>query len=102
VLPGEDEEKEPMPETIILGVSIDTIETQKKFKAEYGLPFDLLSDHEKEIAKAYDVLGLTGLTAQRKTFIIDPDGRIVYIFDKVNASKHDEEVKEVLSKLRAV
>jgi len=46
------------------------------------------------------VLGLTGLTAQRKTFIIDPDGNIAHIFDKVKASKHDEEVKEVLSKLR--
>jgi len=99
VLPSEDEEKEPMPETIILGVSTDTIETQKKFKAEYNLPFDLLSDHEKEISKAYGVLKITG-TAERKTFIINPDGNIVYIFDKVNASKHDEEVKEVLSKLR--
>ena len=100
VLPGEDEEKEPMLETVILGVSTDKIETQKKFKAKYELPFDLLSDHDKKIAKAYDVLGLTGLTAQRKTYIIDPDGNIAYIFDKVNASKHDEEVKEVLSKLR--
>jgi len=101
VLPGENEEKEPMPETVILGVSIDKIETQKKFKAKYELPFDLLSDHDKKIAKAYDVLGLTKLTAQRKTFIIDPDGNIAYIFDKVKASKHDEEVKEVLSKLRS-
>jgi peroxiredoxin Q/BCP len=60
----------------------------------------LLSDHEKNISKAYDVLGLIGLTAQRKTFIIDPDGKIAYIFDKVNASHHDQEVMEVLDQLR--
>ena len=85
---------------MILGVSTDTIETQIKFKKEYDLPFDLLSDYEKNISKAYDVLGLTGLTAQRKTFIIDPDGKIAYIFDKVNASKHDQEVMEVLEELK--
>ncbi|MDQ1317981.1 MAG: thioredoxin-dependent peroxiredoxin [Candidatus Poribacteria bacterium] len=85
---------------MILGVSTDTIETQIKFKKEYDLPFDLLSDYEKNISKAYDVLGLTGLTAQRKTFIIDPDGKIAYIFDKVNASNHDQEVMGVLEELK--
>jgi peroxiredoxin Q/BCP len=101
VLPGDIEEKPKQEEdTVILGISTDKIETQNKFKAEYNLPFDLLSDHEKTIAKAYDVLGITHLTAQRKTFIIDPDGKIAYIFDKVNAGKHDEEVMEVLAKLR--
>jgi len=59
-----------------------------------------LSDHNKDISRAYDVLGLTGLTAQRKTFIIDPNGKIAYIFDKVNASKHDQEVMDVLDQLR--
>lgn len=102
VLPGDDEEKKtPSPETVILGISTDNIETQKKFKAEYNLPFDLLSDHEKKIAQAYDVLRVTG-TAERKTFIIDPDSNIAYIFDKVNASEHDNEVKEILNKLRGV
>jgi len=102
ILPGEEEEKPKLDtDTIILGVSTDSIDTQVKFKKEYNLPFDLLSDDNKKISKAYSVLKITG-TAERKTFIIDPDGIIVYIFDKVNASKHDEEVKEVLSKLRNV
>ena len=85
---------------MILGVSTDSIETQNKFKASYNLPFDLLSDHDKKITKAYDVLGITGLTAQRKTFIIDPEGKIAYVFDKVNAGKHDQEVMDVLEELR--
>jgi thioredoxin-dependent peroxiredoxin len=99
VLPDE-EVKPKESDIVILGISTDTIETQYKFKKEYNLPFDLLSDHDKKITKAYDVLGLTGLTAQRKTFIIDPDGKIAYIFDKVNSGKHDQEVMEVLEELK--
>jgi len=84
---------------VILGVSLDDIETQKRFKEEYKLPFELLSDRDKEISRAYGVLGMGGLYAKRVTFIIDPEGRIAYIFDKVDAANHDEEVKEVLSQL---
>ncbi len=98
-LPG-DEDKEQRSDIIILGVSTDSIETQNKFKAEYKLPFELLSDKEKTISKAYDVLGMTGMTAQRKTFIIDPQGNIAYVFDKVDAGKHDQEVMKALEELR--
>lgn len=100
VLPS-DEEKKRSTNVVILGVSTDSIETQNKFKAEYKLPFDLLSDKEKTISKAYDVLGMTGMTAQRKTFIINPEGNIAYIFDKVDASKHDQEVMKVLEELKS-
>lgn len=85
--------------TVILGVSTDKVETQKKFKAKYNLPFELLDDSNKKVSKAYEVLGLTG-TAQRKTFIIDPAGKIAYIFEKVKSSEHDREVKEVLAELQ--
>ncbi len=85
---------------IVLGVSVDSIETQKRFKEELVLPFELLSDSNQELARACGVLNANGTRAQRKTFIINPEGRIAYIFGKVNASKHDEEVKEILSKLQ--
>ncbi len=86
--------------TVILGVSSDDIETQIKFKEKYNLPFELIADDKLEVIKKYNVLGLTGKTAQRKTFIIDPNGNIAFIFDKVNSNKHDIEVKEVLKKLQ--
>jgi len=86
--------------TIILGVSVDDIETQMKFKEENKLPFELLSDSDKKVSKAFGVLNSEGTHAQRKTFIIDPDGKIAHIFDKVNVSKHDEEVKTILNKLQ--
>jgi thioredoxin-dependent peroxiredoxin len=85
----------------ILGVSLDNLTTQIDFQAKYHLPFDLLSDSKKDVAKAFDSLGLAGLMAQRKTFIISPEGKIAFIFDKVNTGGHDKEVAETLKKLQA-
>jgi thioredoxin-dependent peroxiredoxin len=85
----------------ILGVSLDNLPTQLDFKAKYHLPFDLLSDSKKEVTKAFDSLGLAGLMAQRKTFIINPEGKIAFIFDKVKTGGHDKEVAEALKKLQA-
>lgn len=85
---------------VILGVSLDSLETQKRFKAEHNMPFELLSDSQKDVAKAFDSLGLGGLVASRKTFIINPAGKIAYIFDKVSTATHNQEVLEVLKKLQ--
>lgn len=101
VMIGDEKPKVQESGAVILGVSTDKIGTQKKFKAKYNLPFELLDDSNKDIAKAYDVLRITG-TAQRKTFIINPEGKIAYIFEKVNASEHDSEVKKVLADLQAL
>lgn len=83
----------------ILGVSVDDIETQKKFKAEHKLPFDLLADDQKEVSKAFDALGMGGFMSQRKTFIINPEGVVAHVFASVNVSDHDAEVADVLKTL---
>jgi len=85
----------------IYGVSLDGMETQKKFKAEYRLPFELLSDSNKAMSKAYGTLGMMGLYADRKTFIIDPEGEIAHIFDMVNPKTHDKDVLEVMNRMKA-
>nr|BCX01007.1 MAG: peroxiredoxin [Bacteroidota bacterium] len=84
---------------VVLGVSLDDLETQKRFKAEHRLPFELISDADKKIARAYGVLAPMGLFAQRKTFVIDPQGRIAYIFEKVDTARHEQEVRQVLAQL---
>lgn len=84
---------------VILGVSFDDVDTLKKFKAEYHLPFELLSDSDKKMAKAYDVMGLLGLYAKRKTFIIDPKGKIAFVFDTVDSAHHNAQVVDKLEKL---
>lgn len=84
----------------ILGVSLDSLETQKEFKAKYNLPFDLLSDSKKDVAKAFDSLMVGGVLAARKTFLLSPEGKVARVFDKVNTGSHDDEVLAALKELQ--
>jgi len=83
----------------VIGVSFDDIKLQEEFKTAYNLPFDLISDHDKKIAKSYDAVGVLGLYPKRITYIIDPSGKIAYIFKKVDTKNHSEEVIAVIEKL---
>ncbi len=85
---------------VVIGVSLDSVESHKKFSEKYNLPFLILSDDKKEAAKAYGVLGVGGFLAKRVTFIIGKDGTIARIFPKVDVKKHSEEVLKALDELR--
>jgi peroxiredoxin Q/BCP len=80
----------------VIGVSLDSVESHKKFATKFNLPFPLISDKEKRIAQAYGVLRDTGTSANRVTFIIDKSGKIAKVFPKVDVTKHTEEVTEAL------
>jgi peroxiredoxin Q/BCP len=84
---------------VVIGVSLDTVESHKKFSEKYRLPFAILSDHNKEVAKAYGVLGIGGLLTKRVTFIINKEGKITHIFPKVDVKHHSEEVLKALEEL---
>jgi peroxiredoxin Q/BCP len=84
----------------VIGVSLDTVESHTAFSEKYALPFPILSDNSKEVAKAYGVLGMGVLLAKRVTFIIGKDGRIARIFPKVDVKHHSEEVLEALEELQ--
>lgn len=79
---------------VVLGVSMDDQASHQKFKEKYGLPFQLLVDSDGTITKAYDVDG--GGYAKRVTYIIDAEGKISYVDQKVNTSSH---AKDVLSQM---
>lgn len=83
----------------IVGVSLDSVESHKKFSTKYNLPFPLVSDGGKRIAKAYGVLRDAGTFTDRVTFIIDKSGKIAKIFPKVDVTKHTEEVVAALKEL---
>ena len=85
---------------IVLGSSLDSLETQLKFKEKYNLSFELLADDKKEVAKAYGVLGLGGLYSKRITFIIDDKGQVADVISKVSTGSHDTQVLEILKKLQ--
>lgn len=84
---------------VVIGVSIDNVESHAKFSKKHDLPFALLSDDRKEVAKKYDVLGIGGVLAKRVTFIIDKKGKIAAIFPKVDVKKHSQEVLEAIDRL---
>jgi peroxiredoxin Q/BCP len=83
---------------VLLGISPDTPQAQKKFQDKYKLPFTLLADADKKVAVAFDVLkeknmyGKKVMGIVRTTFIIGPDGKIQHIFPKVKPEGHAEEV----------
>ena len=85
---------------VVIGVSLDSVESHSKFSEKYALPFAILSDRNKEVAKAYGVLGIGGLLTKRVTFIIDKNGRITHIFPKVDVKKHSEEVLKAIEELQ--
>ena len=85
----------------ILGVSVDGAETQRKFKSEHNLPFDLLADRDGAVAKAYGALRMGGFMARRVTFLIAPDGRVAQVIEDVKTGDHDAQVAAALRALQA-
>jgi len=85
--------------TEIVGVSLDGVESHKKFITKYRLTFPLISDKEKRIARAYGVLKDTKTSANRVTFLIDKTGRVVKIFPKVDVTKHADEVMAAIREI---
>jgi peroxiredoxin Q/BCP len=85
---------------VVIGVSLDSVESHKRFSEKYNLPFQILSDNSKEVAKAYGVLGIGGFLAKRITFIIDKEGTIAAVFSKVDVKQHSQEVLKALDELK--
>lgn len=87
---------------VILGVSPDSIKSHKKFIDKYDLPFSLLADEEKKVLEKYGVwkeksmYGRKYMGVERTTFIIDVEGKIKKIFNKVKVDGHNKEVMEAL------
>ena len=89
-------------DAVILGVSKDSVEAHKRFEEKYGLPFTLLSDTEKAAIKAYDVwkekksAGKVTMGVVRTTYLIDENGVIVKVLDKVKAAENPAQMLAAL------
>jgi peroxiredoxin Q/BCP len=87
---------------VVLGVSLDSVDSHKKFCAKEGLNFKLLADTDHKVTDAYG--SLTNLVlvkiAARHTFLIDPSGTIVKTYTSVDPLKHSAEVLEELDALQ--
>ncbi len=80
-------------------VSLDSAETNREFAESLDANFPLLSDPEKDVARAYGVLGAVRLFAKRKTFYIDPQGVIRHVDDDVDPASHGAEIARTLAEL---
>lgn len=87
---------------VILGVSVDTPDSHKQFCTKEGLTFRLLADPDHKVVDEYGSLGHFGTMtiANRNTFLIDPDGKIVKVWTKVEPQHHSEEVLAALDGMK--
>ena len=87
---------------VILGVSVDTPDSHKKFCTKEGLTFRLLADPEHKVVDEYGSLGnyMGFKIANRNTFLIDPQGKIAKVWTKVEVQHHSEEVLAALDELK--
>jgi peroxiredoxin Q/BCP len=82
-----------------VGVSADSAQTQLKFIDKFGLEFPMIPDPDKHIIDAWGVRKIAGVTAQRSTFLVDPDGKIARVWPKVSVEGHADDVVETIRSL---
>lgn len=91
----------------VLGVSVDSVKSHKKFVEKYSLPFTLLADEEKKVVNTYGVwakkkfMGREYMGTLRTSFLIDPKGQIAKIYTDVKPAGHADEVLADLKELQS-
>ncbi|MFT7465757.1 MAG: peroxiredoxin Q/BCP [Brevundimonas sp.] len=91
--------------TVIYGVSRDSIKSHEKFREKFNYTIDLISDEDESLCKLFDVIKLKKLYGkehmgiERSTFVISPSGDILKEWIKVKVDGHAEEVLEFVSAL---
>jgi peroxiredoxin Q/BCP len=91
---------------VVLGVSPDSPRKHKKFTEKYALPYTLVADEDHAIAESYGVWvqklfwGRFYWGVARTTFVVDRDGLIAHVFEKVEPENHAVEVADVVTRLR--
>ena len=91
--------------TVIYGVSRDSIASHEKFKQKFNYTIDLISDEDESLCNQFDVIKLKKLYGKehmgivRSTFVISPTGEILNQWDKVKVAEHAHEVLEFIKEL---
>jgi peroxiredoxin Q/BCP len=85
----------------VLGISTDDVKSHQKFAEKYNLPFSLLADTTGKVIRLYNVKQPVVNMAKRQSFLIDPQGFIKKIYEKVTPSDHPEEILKDLKRFQA-
>ena len=89
----------------ILGVSRDSLSSHEKFKSKYKFPFELISDPDEKLCRAFDVIkeknnyGKKVMGVERSTFILNKEGILVKEWRKVTVANHAQEVLDFVKTL---
>ncbi len=82
----------------VIGISSDSKKSHERFSKKYNLPFTLLSDETGKVKKKFGVKNdLFGLLPGRETYVVGQDGKVLYVFNSMNATRH---IKKALAVLR--
>jgi peroxiredoxin Q/BCP len=90
----------------VFGISTDSVASHKKFADKYKLPFTLLADVDKKVVEKYEVWAEKSMYGRkyfgilRNSFLIDPQGKIIQIYEKVKPAIHADEVLTDLKELQ--
>jgi peroxiredoxin Q/BCP len=93
-----DQSKYAERHAVVLGVSVDSVDSHQKFCAKEGLSFQLLADSDGKVSQAYGSLKNLGVTkfAARHTFLIDPTGKVAKAYTSVDPARHSGEILAAL------
>jgi peroxiredoxin Q/BCP len=92
-------------DTLIFGVSRDSLKSHENFKAKHEFPFELISDPDEELCKLFDVIKLKNMYGkeyigiERSTFLIDREGILQHEWRKVRIKNHVEDVLQAAQAL---
>ena len=92
-------------DSLIFGVSRDSVASHEKFKKKYNFPFNLISDEEESLCNIFDVIkeknmyGRKYMGIERSTFLIDKKGVLVHEWRKVKVKNHAQEVLDTLKNI---
>ncbi len=90
----------------VFGISVDSVASHKKFSEKYKLPFTLLADEDKKVVEKYGVwqeksmYGRKYMGTVRNSYLVNPEGKIVKIYEKVKPAVHAEEVLKDINEMK--
>jgi peroxiredoxin Q/BCP len=93
--------------TVILGVSRDSVKMHEGFKCKQAFPFELISDPDETLCNLFDVIKMKSMYGkqvrgiERSTFLLDKEGRLVREWRKVKVKGHVEEVLDAITQMKA-
>lgn len=98
-----DQAKYAERQAVVLGVSVDSVDSHKRFCAKEGLNFKLLADSDGKVSQAYGSLMNFVVTkvSKRNTFLIDPAGKIARAYISVDPARHSDEVLQTLDAMQS-